>query len=283
MSVLWGSAWTGLKVGLLDCPPFMFAALRMGLGAACLLLILYFSNRPFKPVRIGELVRLGLVQTTVLFTLSTWALVEGSAGRVAFLAYTMPFFTLLFAWPMLGERVRGLQWLAILLAACGLMAIIQPWHATDTLLSSAFAIGSGIAWALGAIMIKRLQKREPMDLIAMTAWQMIFGSMPLFAIAWVVPEGPVVWSARFITMLILIAVVATAFGWLLWVYVLDRLTAGTASLGTLAAPVIAMATSAWYFGERPLNIEAIGMGLIITALLVLSWNGMRRSDGAIKV
>ncbi len=275
MSLLWGYAWTGLKIGLLDCPPYLFAALRMMLGALCLLLILGFTRHPFKPERVPELLLLGLVQTTALFTLSTWAVAQGSAGRVAFLAYTMPFFTLLLAWPLLGEKVRGLQWLAIACAAAGLVAIVQPWQESASLLSNVLAIGAGIAWALGAIMVKRLQRRAPMDLISMTAWQMFLGSIPLMGIAWLVPEAAIVWSPRFILVLILIGVVTTAFGWLLWVYVLDNMSAGTASLGTLAAPVVAMASSHYHFGEQPDPIELGGMALIVTALLVLSINALR--------
>ena len=90
------------------------------------------------------------------------------------------------------------------------------------------------------------------------------------------PEAPVVWSPRFIFVLLFIAVVATAGGWLLWVYALKHLEAGTASLATLAAPVIAMASSAYHFGERPNFIETIGMALIVTALLVLSYNATRK-------
>jgi len=276
MSFTWGYAWTGLKVGLLDCGPFTFAALRMSLGAFCLLLILPLTGRPLMPQRIPELVKLGLVQTAALFTLSTWAVAEGSAGRAAFLAYTMPFFTLLFAWPLLGERVRGLQWLAVLLGACGLVVVVQPWNMSGTIASKSFAIGSGIAWAMGAIMVKRLQRREPMDLISMTAWQMFFGSLPLLAVAWWIPEAPVVWSTRFITVLLLIGIVTTALGWLLWVYVLNHMPAGTASLGTLAAPVVAMASASFHLGERPGATEFIGMGLIAAALLTLSLHALRQ-------
>jgi drug/metabolite transporter (DMT)-like permease len=42
----------------------------------------------------------------------TWALVEGGPGKTAVLIFTMPIWTLLLAWPILGERVRGKQWLA---------------------------------------------------------------------------------------------------------------------------------------------------------------------------
>ena len=75
---------------------------------------------------------------------------------------------------------------------------------------------------------------------------------------------------RFILVLATISIGITGVGWLLWVYALAKLTAGTASLATLAAPVIAVMSAAYYFDERPNDIEIIGMTLISTALLVLS-------------
>ena len=275
MSILWGYGWTALKVGLLDAEPFKFTALRMSLGAICLLLMLPLTGRSFRPQRVPELIGLAAVQTSLLFTLSTWAVVEGSAGRVAFMVYTMPFFTLLFAWLILGERIRGLQWLAIALAGSGLLAIIQPWHFHGNMASNIFAIGAGITWAVGAIMVKRLQARAPMDLLSMTAWQMAFGCVPLIMFALLAPEGPIVWSPRFIGTLALISVVITAFGWMLWMYALDNLEAGTAGLATLAAPPVAMISSAIIFGEQPNTPEVVGMALIAGALLVLSVHAMR--------
>lgn len=269
MSVLWGYGWVALKIGLLDAAPFTFTALRMTLSAVCLLLMLRLTGRRVSPARVGELAALALVQTSLLFTLSTWAVAQGSPGRVAFLVYTMPFFTLLFAWPLLGERVRGRQWLSVGLAAGGLLAIVQPWHLYGSASSNALALGAGAAWAMGAVMVKRLQQREPMDLLSMTAWQMLFGSLPLIVLAAVVPEPAIVWSPRFVTVLVLISVVITAGGWMLWMYALDKLEAGTASLATLAAPPIAMLASAWQLGERPNAVEVLGMGLILMALLTL--------------
>ncbi|MGR8948080.1 MAG: DMT family transporter [Gammaproteobacteria bacterium] len=277
MSILWGYSWTVLKMGLIDADPFSFTALRVGAGALSLLLILPLTGRPFLPRRIPELFILGMVQSAFLFTLSSWAVYHGNAGRVAFLTYTMPFFTLLMAWPILGERVRGLQWLTILLAAAGLTAIVQPWNHDNTPLSNALAIASGAAWGLGAIMVKRLQNRAPMDLISMTAWQMIFGLIPLILLALLAPDTHVVWTTRFVGIVMFIGVISTALGWLLWVYALNHLEAGTASLGTLLAPIVAMATSAFHFSERPNTIEFLGIGLMIAALCSLSIFALRKN------
>jgi drug/metabolite transporter (DMT)-like permease len=275
MSFLWGYGWVAMKLGLIDAAPFRFTALRMSLSAIFLLVVLRLSGRRFTPRRMRELIPLSLVQTSLLFTLSTWAVAVGNPGHVAFLVYTMPFFMLVFARVLLGERVRGWQWLAIVLAAAGLVAIIQPWHLHGSPASNALGLAAGATWALGAILVKQLQTREPMDLLAMTAWQMALGSIPLIVLACVIPEPPVVWTPRFIGVLLLIAIVITSVGWMLWMFALNELTAGTASLATLATPPIAMVSSTFHFGERPDAIEAVGMTLIVLALLVLSLHAMR--------
>lgn len=121
-----------------------------------------------------------------------------------------------------------------------------------------------------------------MDLLRMTAWQMLIGSVPLIILALAVDEPAIVWSPRFIAILALMAVAITAFGWMLWMYALDNLDTGTAGLATLITPVIAMLSSHYTFGERPDPLELVGMGLITLALLSLSWQGWRHLRDARK-
>ena len=275
MSLLWGYSWTAVKIALESSEPYTLVALRMCISAACLLLALPLTGRRFLPVRVPELIKVGLVQTTGLMILSTWAVATGSPGRVAFLAYTMPFFTLALAWPLLGERLRGTQWIACGLAAVGLAFVIEPWSISGGMLDNFLAVSAGFAWAVSAIMVKQLQNREPMDLLSMTAWQMAFGCVPLLILAWWIPEAPIRWSGNFVVVLLGISLMTSALGWFLWLYVLNNMPAGMAAMSTLAAPLVAMASSAFHLGERPSTSELIGMVLITTALLALSIKALR--------
>ncbi|MGQ0657543.1 MAG: DMT family transporter [Chromatiales bacterium] len=273
---IWGYSWIILKIALRYSGPFDFAALRTLFGALCLLAVLPFTRHPFTPARLRELFRLGLVQTSAFVALSMWALVEGGAGRTAALVFTMPFWTALFAWIFLNERMRGPQWLAAALAAAGLMLILRPWDLAGTTLSKWLALAAGVVWGASAIMVKRFQAHEPMDLLSLTAWQMLFGALPLAVIAWGVPAPPVDWSLTFVLALTFNAVATTAVGWLLWLYVLHHLPAGAAGMSTLAIPVIAIFASWLQLGERPPASELLGMLLIGVALLLLSLHALRQ-------
>ncbi|MEX2479500.1 MAG: DMT family transporter, partial [Gammaproteobacteria bacterium] len=274
LCAVWGYSWVLLKLGLLDAGPFGFAGLRTLLGACALLLALPLSGRALVVGRWRELVLLGLVNTTGLVGCSQWALVEGAANRTSILVYTMPFWTLLLARPLLGERVRGLQWPAIAAAAVGLLCVLRPWAADGALEGSAASSALGLAaawlWAVAVIMVKRMQARGPVDLLALTAWQMFFGSLVLCAIAIMAGEQPVQWSERFIVVLLVTALISTGMGWALWVYLLHRVPAGTASLMTLMVPVVAVASSSWQLDETLAFGDLLGITAIVAGLALLA-------------
>jgi len=107
---------------------------------------------------------------------------------------------------------------------------------------------------------------------------MTLGCIPLIGLSFLVPEEAIIWSTRFVGNLIFIAIGVTGLGSMLWMYALSNLKAGTAGLATLAAPPIAMISSALYFQEKPNVIEWFGMLFILMALMTLSFGSQEPSD-----
>lgn len=275
LSLIWGYNWIVMKIGLQYVGPFTFSALRGVVAAVVLFAALLATGRPLRPVAFWETLLLGLLQTAGFMGLVQFALVQGGAGKVAVLAYTMPFWTVLLAWLWLGERLRPLQWLAVALAGSGLLLILQPWSMATNALSKLLAVGAGLSWAASVIVAKRLRARHQVDLLSLTTWQLTLGIIPLVVIAWLVPEQPIDWSPGFLGALLFAAVPGTAMGWMMWLYVLNRLPAGTASLNSLAIPVIAVLGAWLQFGERPDAGEAVGMVVIAAGLALMSVTALR--------
>ena len=263
--------------------PLTFAALRVGLSALVLFALLLVLRRPLRPPPLGYTAVIGLLQTTAFVGLVIWALNSGGAGKVAVLTYTMPFWLLLLAWAFLGERLRDVQWLAVGLALIGLVLVVSPWR-LDGVLGSVLTLLGGFSWAASAVVVKRLERRHAVDILSLTAWQMLLGSLPLLLVAVVAREGAPDWTGVFVAALAYNVVLANAVAWLLWLYALRTLTAGAAGLGTLAVPVVGVVAAWLQLGERPGAVEAAGMVLIIGALAILSVRGLivgrRRPAGA---
>jgi drug/metabolite transporter (DMT)-like permease len=209
----------------------------------------------------------------------TWALVEGGPGKTAVLIFTMPIWTLLMAWPILGERIRGKQWLAALSTLVGLLLIIEPWDMQSSLFSKFLGLIAALFWAIGSILVKRLRSRHKVDLLALTAWQMLLAAVPLVLLALIVPEHATNWTVTYISILTFISVVSTGLCWWLWIYILDRVPAWEASLSVLGTPVVAILSSRLILGESFKISEVIGILLIGTGLVLLSlisWAASRR-------
>ena len=190
LALIWGYNWVVMKVGLRYSQPFTFAALRAFLGSSSsLFILLAVLRRPLRPRALGLTAALGLLQTTGFIGLVMWALVNGAAGKTSILTYTMPFWLLLMAWVVLGERLRRFQWVAVALAFVGLMLILSPWRLHGGF-SELLTIGGALCWAGSAVVAKMLRKRHEVDLLSMTAWQMLLGSLPLILVALLTWSGP---------------------------------------------------------------------------------------------
>ncbi|MCM1567051.1 MAG: DMT family transporter [Dehalobacter sp.] len=268
LSIIWGYNWVVMKVALKDCGPFTFGAFRTFFGALTLFIVLFIRGGSVFPKAFPGVFLLGLLQTTGFVGFMMWALVAGGAGKTAVLVYAMPFWTLVLARLFLNERFSGFQWVAVLLAFSGLVLIFDPWHFHGNLLSEVLAVLSGMSWAASVVVAKRLQQKG-MDLLNLTAWQMLFGSIPLVVVGIMGSGLSIHWTGPFIGALLYNIVPCNALAFLLWLFIVRSLPAGVAGMGSLITPLIGVFCAWVVLGETPGHIEGLGMLLISAALLIL--------------
>lgn len=273
LSLIWGVTWVVAKQALAYAPPFALAAQRCALGALALLLVLKLTGRRLQLVAPGQTLVISMTQVSGFLLLQTWALVESGPGKTAVLIYTMPIWTLLLAPLVLGERIRGMQWLAALSTLAGLVLVVAPWSIQASALGKALGVAAALCWGVGTVLVKRLRAMHKTDLLALTTWQMLIGTIPLVLLATVIPEPPTNWSMPYIGALAFLSLASTALGWWLWIYILDRVPAWEASLSVLGSPVVAIVSSTLLLGEQFRIQEVAGMLLIGTGLALLSLIG----------
>ena len=281
LSITWGYSWVLAKQALVFSPPFAFAAERCAGGAIALFLLLKLLGKPMHLVAPVTTFAIGITQVTGFMVFQTWALVEGGPGKTAVLVFTMPIWTLLIAWPVLGERIKGAQWLAALSTLTGLLLIIEPWNMHTSLLSKLLGLAAALCWAVGTVLIKQIRSRQRIDLLSLTAWQMLAGAIPLVLLAWLVPERATQWTLSYVSILIFMSIVTTALCWWLWITILDRVPAWEASLSVLGTPVVAIVSSRLMLDEAFKLSELSGILLIGSGLVMLSlfsWAASRRNS-----
>ena len=271
LSLLWGYTWVLAKQALDFAPPFTLTFIRVFGGALALFAALKLLRQPLKLQAPRAVLLISLCQVSGFMLLQTFSLKFGAAGKTAVLVYTMPIWTLLLAWPILGERVRGAQWLAVVGILTGLFLILEPWNLQAGWLSNSFGIGAAICWAMGTVLVKQLRRDSRVSLLSLTAWSNLIGSLPVALIAAFADEPSIHWSSEFVGIMLVLTLISTAFCWWLWTSILDRVPAWEASLLVLGTPVIAIICSRAILDEAFSRYEIAGILLIGAGLLLLSF------------
>ena len=266
MSLIWSFNWIVMKRALHYIGPLDFSALRTVLGTALLFLLLAWRRETLAPTPLRDTILIGLAQTGAFQLLVQMSLVEGGAGKMALLAYTMPFWVIAFAWALLGERPGVRQWLCLAIAAAGLVLVMEPWRALGGLRSCLLALGGGACWGLATALTKRMFQRHAVAPLRLTAWQSLFGAIVVVLAALLVPERAIEWSSELMAAVAYNAVLGSAIAWALWLFVIDRLPAGIAGMASLATPLLGVLLAWAILGERPDLEEALGVALIAIAL-----------------
>jgi len=284
LTLIWGGNWVVMKLALQSAHPVILNVQRTWLAILVLFAVLFWRRGRLLPESWLAVIVTGVFQTTINFGSTTMALAGGGAGRTSVLVFTMPFWTLLLAWPVLHERVKGYQWLAVAFALAGMVLLVEPWQWQGELAPKLWAVLSGFGWAAGTIATKYFQRGQRFDALNFIAWQMLLGVLPLTLLPFVLDLPATQWSVTYVLLLAQVGAISTALGFLLWIAVLRWLPAGTASLNIFAIPVIALLSSMAVFGERLTRNEWIGIGCIGAGLAIISvdaWRGRRRDGQAV--
>jgi drug/metabolite transporter (DMT)-like permease len=267
-SVGWGFNWPVTKYLIGELPPLTLRGLS-GVVGALLLACLALARRQslYVPRKMwGRLVLAAVLNVSGWMVLMGLALLWLPASETALIAYTMPVWASLFAWPVLGERPTLLRTLALVMAFAGLAAIMggNGIAASEAKLPGiVMALIGSIGFAVGTV----LSKRWPLHLppIPGAAWQVGLGCLPVAIVGLAVETAH--WSA------------VTPLGWWLlaysvlgqfciayvcWFAALARLPASVAAIGTMAVPVIGVVTSALALGEP------LGAGQIAALVFTLA-------------
>ncbi len=268
LGLLWGYNWVVMKGGLSEIAALWFGALRTIIPAVLLLLLLPATGRSLRPPPMHYVIPLGLLQTAGFVGFMMWALQTGAAGETAVIVFTMPLWLMLMAHVVLHERLTRRQWLALGIAGMGLFFMIAPWRGHLAIGASLFAVLSGLTWAGGSIWQKKFGRRYRLDLLNVTAWQMLFGGFAILLAAVILEPWHAEWTSHLLWVLFYNIVPAGALGWLLWIYALHNLPTRIAGFGSLLIPSVGVLGAWIQLGERPGLFELIGIILILTALLL---------------
>lgn len=208
--LLWSTGFIGAKYALPYIEPFYLLFIRMLLTLVVFTALAIFYRSRWPSLRQGghQAIVGFLVHACYLggvFAAIKWQM---PAGITAIIVGLQPLLTALIGWQWLGERLRSLQWIGLVLGLLGVIAILLSGQNSDTLIIRPEAIVAALLALVGISLGTLYQKRfgGQVDLLTGSIWQYLATAVVMGILAFFFEERHVVWSP---TLLL-------ALGWLVF-------------------------------------------------------------------
>ncbi|WP_407167225.1 DMT family transporter [Bradyrhizobium sp. ORS 111] len=256
----WALNWPLMKLLLQQWPP-LFARGLAGTCAALILGLLALARGQSLAVPRDAIPRLLFASFTNVFAwmgFGTIAMKFVTVGEGALLAYTMPIWAMLFAWPVLHIRPTLRDLAALVLGVAGVVLLLGGGGLAFTagkLTGIALALSCAILFALGNVLNR---KPLPMPPLTVVAWQVGIGCLVMLVLG-VLFEHPdyTAITPLGIGCFVYMTLMPMGICYLTWFETLRRLPPTSASTGMLLVPVIGVVSAAVILGE-PLGLREIG-------------------------
>ena len=268
LALVWGLSWPIMTIALAEISVWTLRVLGFSLSALSLFALIRLQGRSAaipRGVTWLHIVAASMFNVVGFGLFSSFALLASSTSRVVIVNYSMPIWASLMAWLILGERLSIRAGLGLVLCISGLTVLVYPVATAPSAVGLLLALCCALSWAAGTVYMK--WARIAGDLLAITAWQIALGAL-VFGAGLLVFQGmpvPAAVSLKAVLAVVYNGLIGTGFAYILWFAIIERLPTATASLGSLATPVVGVSSSMLMLGERPTTEDLIGFALIFAA------------------
>ncbi len=262
--------YTAIKLGLEYSPPLRFAGFRTIIGGSSLILLLIFLKKPILPRRnlLKWILPFGLLSTTVTFGFMFSSPEFAGAGIASVLGNTQPLAIIILAAIFLREKITLVKLASLILGLTGIVLISAQSFIGENqyaFIGALLATGTSIGAAVTSILLKELKPRN--DLISLTGWQLIVGSLPLLVFSFFFESSKdILWNGSFIGLLMFLSFIGTALTTVVWFWLLQKYEAGKLSLYLFLIPVFGLLIAFIVFGETLQTFELFGIIVVISAV-----------------
>ncbi|WP_395070310.1 DMT family transporter [Paraburkholderia silvatlantica] len=274
LAALWGGSFLFIRVGVTDFGVAPLMALRVGIGALFLLLVL-FSRRPAREAlgalreRAWPLFIVGILNSAAPFCLFAWAELTLSAGVTSVINATTPLWGAVVAYVWLKDRLSGLRVAGLVIGFVGVLALVWDQivtHAGDgasptgAALAALAALIAAALYGVAASYTKRhLTGVDPLTVAAGTMTGATLVLVPFAVATW--PATPIslhAWGA-----VLGLGIACTGIAYLLFFRLIAAVGPARAITVTFVIPIFGILWGALFLGER------VSMGMVEACAAIL--------------
>jgi len=270
VGLAWGFNWPAIKIAVTEISPWTYRAVSLAIAALGMLGLararvgrLRLPRREIVPIAVLALFNVTGFQMLVAFGLS---MMEATRGVI--LGHTQPLWVVLLGVFILRETMSRARIWGLLLGLTAMVLVIAPEARMlgSTPMGAFLVVAAAVLWGLGTVLFKRFDLS--LTSIELTAWQLVFGGIPIALCALILDPLPDVsaLSTRAIIAVLYTAFIAQWFGQWAWFRGLQLLPANVAAIGSLSIPIVGLYASAVLLEESITWIELMALAMVLVAL-----------------
>ena len=274
----WGGGYTATSVATHHTSGLFLAGLRtLPTLAALPLMMLAVGARLPRRDQFGGAIVSGLLVVTVFFVGISEGTSHAGAANAAVLISAAPLWVALLARLVLGERIKPVAGVGLLLGFAGIVVMVSrqlggSHSGSDLALGIGLSLAAGLAWAAGTLIVRRLAVHDPqLDFVGLTTAQYLAGSPILIVVAFAVKgTGGTDWGSGALWGATLwLALGSSAIATLAFFLSLKWLNAAQTSSSQFLVPVVAVVVEAAR-GHAPGGLVLGGMALAIIGVALVA-------------
>jgi drug/metabolite transporter (DMT)-like permease len=280
LTLVWGTNWPLFAFAVREISVWTFRSVAVTMAGVTLLAVARARGQSLViPRQYWPTICIGTFFYLIIWNIaSTYSAILIPSGQSAVLGFTMPLWSALISWAVLGERLSGRLLLAVVLGCTAVLLLMVPGLDAYARAPLGFALGlaAGLGWAIGTLILKR--GKVMVHALVLTGWQLLIAAVPTTIGAFALAEGP--WfmpSWQTIVVVTYIALVPMSIGNAAWFSIVGMLPVNIAGLSSVMVPIVAMVSGAIVHGEPlgPLQWAAMACTVASLSLVLLRPGGVK--------
>ena len=263
--LLWGLGFVFAKGAINNFPPILLMAFRFSLTA---LVLVWFTPLPLG--KFFQLFKIAIVAAAIQYSLTFTGVKGLEAGLASIIVQLeVPFLVILGAL-LLREKPGYKKWIGIAISFVGVAIMSQQDELSGSFISVALVLSGCFAWALGQVMIRKL---NDVSGIQVTAWIAIFAAPQLFFMSAIFEDGqveairtanPLVWWT-----VLYLGLVMTCIGYYFWNTLIRHHDVSKVAPFLLLLPVFSVLGGNLFLGEAITLEKFYGGATILLGICVI--------------
>ncbi|MBL7690525.1 MAG: EamA family transporter [Flavipsychrobacter sp.] len=280
--IVWGTTYLAIRVGVLHYPPFLFAGVRQVVAGLVLILVglLRDKNTGLTRQAVVRQMIMGFLMLTIGNGGVTWGEKYIPSGIAALLCSLMPMFAVLFGLLSAGrEKLNAGIVGGMVLGFAGVGLIFRQNFAEMSdpryLGGMAVTLLATASWAFGSTLNKKHGKAS--NALFNSGMQLMFGGLFMLMVSPVADDfsGFNLWDADGVAALVYLIIFGSVLAYAAYMYVLDVLPVGVATIYAYVNPLIAVLAGSMFLDEQ-LNIYIVLAFVAIAVSVFLVNRGYKK-------